>query len=65
MLEFPYDTQICNLEFVSVTEPDVLVNISTRPEIGFGLQFYTPSNEFILKSTQAYRKSWQVGHMHS
>ena len=60
MFKFPYDTQICHLEFGNVMEADVAVNVSILQEYGFLLDFYSLSNEFTLKSTQAYRKSWQV-----
>ena len=63
MFKFPYDTQICSLRFGNVVETDKHVNLSILESFGFVLEeFYSPSNEFILKSKQAERITWQVGH---
>ena len=61
MFKFPYDTQICHLEFGNVVESDMTVNISVASDIGFFMDLYSPSNEFILTSTHARRTTWQVG----
>ena len=63
MFRFPYDKQTCHLEFGSVVEPETVVNVST--DVGVWLYFYTPSNEFHLESSQAYRTTWEVGYVHS
>ena len=60
MFRFPYDTQICHVEFGTVMETEITVNVSLNQEYGFLLGFYSPSNEFTLKSAQTYRKSWKV-----
>ena len=63
MLMFPYDTQICHLEFGNFAEPDFVVNVSIQPDFGFALPFYSESNEFVLKSADVYIINWQVSYM--
>ena len=66
MFRFPYDTQICHLDFGNVIETDVFVNISLYIEFAdLILEFFSPSNEFILENAHANRKTEQVCHMES
>ena len=60
MFMFPYDTQICSLEFGNVIETDLFVNVTRYPDNGSSLIFYSESNEFVLKSMEARRRNWQV-----
>ena len=63
MFLFPYDTQICHLDFGNVMEIDKFVNVSSTPNSAFKYDLYSPSNEFQLRSTEANRITWQVGRM--
>ena len=45
MLEFPYDTQRCSLDFGNVLEPANVVNL-TLPDEPVDLDSFYPSNEF-------------------
>ena len=60
MFKFPFDTQICRLEFGNVIEPDVTVNVTIATDWGFALTFYSESNEYTLKSTDAHRTKSEV-----
>ena len=63
MFMFPYDTQLCHLDFGNVMEIDTVENISMGLGEAFQLDLYSPSNEFDLKSTQAKTIAWQVSGM--
>ena len=66
MFRFPYDTQICYLEFGNVIESDLTVNVSVYPDTAdFISEFYSPSNEFNLNKVQANRTAVQVCQMES
>ena len=53
MFLFPYDTQICHLDFSNVMEIDTFVNVSPTPNSAFEYSLYSTSNELQLKSTDA------------
>ena len=60
MFKFPFDTQTCHLQFGNLVHIEQNVNVSINPQLGFVVDFYSESNEFILKSTQTKRISWKV-----
>ena len=60
MFNFPYDTQICHLEFGNFIESEMTVNVSIDQKIGLATDLYSPSNEFNLTSTEVHRTTWQV-----
>ena len=63
MFMFPYDTQICDLDFGNVMEIDTVENVSAGLHDVLRLEFYSPSNEFDLQSTHVKTIAWQVGGM--
>ena len=59
MFKFPYDTQLCSLNFGNVLEPAELVNITwTYPEVN--LDLFNPSNEFDVAPHVVNRVSHNV-----
>ena len=60
MFKFPYDSQTCYLEFGNLAEPDIIVNITAHPELGFYMGFFSNSSEFHVISTRVTRNTWTV-----
>ena len=59
MFKFPYDTQYCSLNFGNIIEPAELINITWDiPEVG--LNMFSSSNEFDVKSQRAERVTHEV-----
>ena len=60
MFKFPYDKQICSLEFGNVIEPAEVVNISAATD-EVDLDLFYSSSEFSVESHAVDTVSFQVG----